>query len=130
MATHGEPAEITALNAHMTAITETVTTGGNLQWFSDRLVEKNFLTRRSARGILSIAGVTADSKAGQLVDSVYTKMRGTAEQRRRWFNDFVDIFSHDGAYADLARDLRRSGSSLKYVLFPSWSFTPLVGCEA
>ena len=105
MATHGEAAEITALNANMTAITEEVTTGGNLQWFSDRLVEKNFLTRRSARGILSIAGVTADSKAGQRVDSVYTKMRGTA---RHWFNEFVDIFSHDGAYADLARDLRRS----------------------
>ena len=107
MATHGEAVEITALNANMTAITEEVTTGGNLQWFSDRLVEKNFLPRRSARGILSIAGVTADSKASQLVDSVYTKMRGTAEQRRRWFNEFVDIFSHDGAYADLARNLRR-----------------------
>ena len=108
MATHGEPAEITALNAHMTAITETVTTGGNLQWFSERLVAKNFLTRRSARGILGIAGVIPDSMAGQLMDSVYTKMRGTAEQRRRWFNEFVDIFSHDGAYADLTRNLRRS----------------------
>ena len=108
MATHGEAAEITALNTNRTAITETVTPAGTLQWFSDRLVEKNFLPRRSARGILSIAGVTADSKAGQLVDSVYTKMRGTAEQRRRWFNEFVDIFSHDGAYADLARNLRRS----------------------
>ena len=114
MATHGEPAEITALNANLTGITETVTTGGNLQWFSNRLVEKNFLTRCSAQGILSTAGVTADSKAGQLVDSVYTKMRGTAEQRRHWFNDFVDIFSHDGAYADLAMNLRSASATSEY----------------
>ena len=105
-----QPPEITSLNANIGTITETVTVGGTLQWFSNSLVQRNFLPRHSAQGILGMGAVTADLKAGNLMDSVFAKIRGsrTAEERRRWFEEFVAIFSQDGAYAQLVEDLKSS----------------------
>ena len=106
MADCGEPLEITTLRTNLTSITDTVTVGGNLQWFSNRLVEKAFIPRRAAQGILDISGVTPAIKAGHLMNSVFVVLRTTDERRRR-FDEFVSIFSTDEAYAGLVSKFKR-----------------------
>ena len=102
-----EPVEISALNANISFITDTLAAPGTLQWFADRLVGKNFLPRRVAQGILGTLGVSPDRQAGQLIDSVFTKIR-TSDRKREWFDSFVDIFSSEASYAELVRKLKRS----------------------
>ena len=104
----GDPPEITRLSTNLSSITDTVTAGGSLQWFADCLVERAFITREAARGILGMHGVAATEKAGQLMDSVFTKINGS-DNKRHWFDEFVDIFSHDRTYAELVKRLRISG---------------------
>ena len=99
--------EITALRTNLTSISDVVTVGGNLQWFTDHMVEKAFISQRAARGILDVHGVTSAKQASQLMDSVFAKIR-VSEEERHWFNEFVDIFSHDAAYSDLVRRLKRA----------------------
>ena len=106
MAAEGEPREITALSSHLTSITDTVTVGDNLQWFANRLVEKAFVTRRVAQGILGLSGTTPAYKAGQLTDSVFAVIR-TSDRKKHWFNEFVSIFSTDRAYSELVEKLQR-----------------------
>ena len=106
MADCGEPQEITALRTNLTSITDTVTVGGNLQWFANRLVEKAFIPRRVAQEILDVSGATPASKAGHLMDSVFVAL-GTTDERRRRFDEFVSIFSTDEAYAGLVSKCRR-----------------------
>ena len=106
---NGEPVEIAALTNNLRIIIDTVTMSGNLPWFADRLVEKRFLPRRASQGILGTFGETPDRQAGKLLDSVFTKLRTVERKRtRKWFDDFVDIFSRDAAYEDLVLALRRS----------------------
>ena len=105
MAEGGEPIEITAVRTNLNFITPFVTVGGSLQWFSNSLVEKSFLTSTAARGILHRDGTEA-SKAGELLDSVLNTLRATEEKRRR-FNEFIAIFSNDQVYEELVRKLRR-----------------------
>ena len=103
----GEPKEIAALRTNLTSITETVRVGNNLQWFAESLVERAFIPRRTAQGILGSNGVTSATKAGQLMDSVFSIIR-TSEKKRYWFNEFVAVFSADRAYAELVGKLKRS----------------------
>ncbi|CAI8024457.1 hypothetical protein GBAR_LOCUS14192, partial [Geodia barretti] len=105
MADSGEPPQITALRTNLTSITDTVTVGGNLQWFANRLVEREFIPRRVAQEILDVTGATPAKKAGQLMDSVFAVLRITNE-KRRWFDEFVSIFSTDKAYAELVAKLK------------------------
>ncbi|CAI8051089.1 hypothetical protein GBAR_LOCUS27999 [Geodia barretti] len=104
-----EPVEISALNANVSFITDTVS--GNLQWFANSLVEKNFITRRVAQGVLATPQLAPDRQAGQLLDSVFTKIRTSDTRQRQWFDAFVDIFSRDGAYQDLVRRLKKGVGS-------------------
>ena len=104
MAEGGEPVEITAIRTNLNFITTSVTVGGSLQWFSNCLVEKSFLTSNAAHGILHRDGTEA-SKAGELLDSVLNTLRATEEKRRR-FNEFIAIFSNDQAYEELVRKLK------------------------
>ena len=106
MADCGEPPEIAALRTNLTSITDAVTVGGNLQWFSNCLVEKAFIPRRVAQEILDVSGATPASKAGHLMDSVFVVLRTTDERRRR-FDEFVSIFSTDEAYAGLVSKFKR-----------------------
>ena len=106
MAEGGEPIEITAVRTNLNFITTSVTVGGSLQWFSNCLVEKSFLTSNAAHGILHQDGTAAVSKAGELLDSVLNTLRATEEKRRR-FNEFIAIFSNDQAYEELVRKLKR-----------------------
>ena len=104
MAAEGEPPEITALRSNLTSITDTVTVGGNLQWFANRLVEKAFITQRAVQEILGSA-TTPANKAGQLIDSVFVAIR-RSNRKRQWFEEFVSIFSADTAYAELVTKLQ------------------------
>ena len=105
MAAEGEPREITALRSNLTSITDTVTVGGNLQWFANRLVEKAFITQRAVQGILGSA-TTPANRASQLIDSVFVAIRMSDRKRLR-FNEFVSIFSTDRAYSELVEKLQR-----------------------
>ena len=113
MAGAGEPVEITILTKNISYITDTVTVGGALQWFAKCLVEKAFIPHQATEGILGIYGVTPAQQAGQLLDSVFAKIHGSRD-KRHWFNEFVDIFSHDRAYQGLVDRLRREGTSILY----------------
>ncbi|CAI8051085.1 NACHT, LRR and PYD domains-containing protein 12 [Geodia barretti] len=105
MADNGEPPEITALRTNLTSITDRVTVGDNLQWFSNCLVEKAFIAQRTAQAILS-SGSTPANRAGQLIDGVFAVIR-TSDRRSHWFAEFVSIFSADRAYAELVEKLKR-----------------------
>ena len=105
MADGGEPQEIAALRTNLTSITDTVTVGGNLQWFGNRLVEKRFIPRREAQEILDVSGTRPSMKAAQLMDSVFAVLE-TTDRKRRWFDQFVSIFSADKAHAELAAKLK------------------------
>ena len=99
----GESPEITALSTNLSRITDAVTAGGSPQWFADCLVERAFVTREAASGI---HGVTIS----KLMDSVFAKIR-QSEKKSHLFHEFVDIFSHDKAYAELVERLRRKTDS-------------------
>ena len=105
MADYGEPQEITAFRTNLTSLTDTVTVGDNLQWFSNCLVEKAFITQRAAQAILS-SGATPAHKAGQLIDGVFAVIR-TSDRKSHWFAEFVSIFSTDRAYEELVEKLKR-----------------------
>ena len=105
MAAEGEPREITALRSNLTSITDTVTVGGNIQWFANRLVEKAFITQRAVQEILGSA-TTPANRAGQLIDSVFVAIRMSDRKRLR-FDEFVSIFSTDRAYSELVEKLQR-----------------------
>ena len=104
-----EPIEIAALNANLVLITDTV--AGNLQWFANCLVQKTFLPHRSAQGILATPQLPPDRQAGQLMDSVFTKIRLSDTRQRQWFDAFVEIFTAEAAYEGLVTRLRRSVGS-------------------
>ena len=101
-----EPPEITVLNTNREFIIDAVSVGDTLQWFADCLVAKAFIADKTAQGILSIHGITAAEKASQLMNSVFAKLR-VSDNKSRCFNEFVDIFSHDRAYAELVERLRK-----------------------
>ena len=105
MADGGEPQEIAALRTNLTSITDTVTVGSNLQWFGNRLVEKRFIPRGEAQEILDVSGARPSMKAAQLMDSVFAVLE-TTDRKRRWFDQFVSIFSADKAHAELPAKLK------------------------
>ena len=113
MASGGEPPEITGLSTNLSTITEAVTAGGSPQWFADRLVERAFITRGVASRIRDTSGISPAEKASKLMDSVFGKINGS-DDKRDWFHEFVDIFSHDRAYAELVERLRIPGKSIVY----------------
>ncbi|CAI8053043.1 NACHT, LRR and PYD domains-containing protein 3 [Geodia barretti] len=105
--TGGEPVEITALRTNLVFITDTVTAvQGTLQWFANCLVERSFIARRDAKGILSTYGVPPARQASLLMDAVFARMH-LSDERKRLFLEFVNIFSDDPVYGDLVMKLRR-----------------------
>lgn len=107
--TAGETPEIAALRQNLGMLNETIS--GNLQWFSNELVEKAFITQGQAGNILGIHGIGPAEKASKLLDSVFTVLRHT-DERKIWFDKFVAILSPEGAYVDLINKLKRSHASV------------------
>ena len=101
----GEPLEITALEENLPSITDAIEQ--NLQWFVNTLISKAFITQNATQAILGLSGVAPAHQTGQLLNSVFAKIRGS-QDKRHWFNEFVDIFSHDRAYDELVRKLQNS----------------------
>ena len=112
MADIREPVEITALTKNIPNIIDAVTVVGTLHWFETQLVAKAFIPHQTAQGIIDTQGVPPAQKARQLMESVFAQIRGSSERKRQWFNEFVDIFSHDTAHQGLVERLRREGSSI------------------
>ena len=104
MASSAEPLEVTALRTNLNHITTTLNVA-ELQWFANCLVEKAFITRVAAQGILNVSGDTPARKVGQLMDSVCSKIE-VWDKKRDWFNKFVSIFSANEAHAELVRKLK------------------------
>ena len=112
----GEPPEITALKTNREVIIDTVSVGGTLQWFADCLVAKAFIADKTARGRLSIHGITAAEKASQLMDGVFAKINGSDNKKTYWFREFINIFVGDRAHQDLVEKLRKAGKTLALLL--------------
>ena len=105
MGDDGQPVEITALNDNIGFITSSVT--NSLDWFANKLVEKEFIPYKTSLGILGIMGVPAPRHVRLLMDEVYTRI-GNVDNKREWFDKFVAIFSRDTAYNVLVMKLKRS----------------------
>ena len=93
------------MEENLPSITDTVKL--NLQWFVNTLISKAFIAQNATQAILGVHGVPPAQQAGQLMDSVFAKIHGS-QDKRRWFNEFVEIFSHDRAYDELVRKLQNS----------------------
>ena len=69
-------------------------------------MERAFITRGAAQGILGMNGVTPANQANQLMNSVFAVVGSSDDKRRRSkFDKFVAIFRREPAYADLVRIL-------------------------
>lgn len=101
----GEPVEITAIRTNINLITDAVTVGDNLQWFANSLVEKAFIARGAAQGILNTQGIAPATKANKLLDSVFAVLRGS-DRKRHWFDTFIGIFCSEAAHAELVQKLK------------------------
>ena len=101
-----EPVEIAKLNDNLELITSTA--ASDLQWFANKLVEKRFIVRSKAQGILRKTGVTQADKAGELLDEVYTIIQHAEDERGMWFDKFVAIFSGQAAHSMLVKRLKRN----------------------
>ena len=103
-----EPVELKALSTNITYISDTVTVGNSLQWFSNCLVEKRLISHRNAREILD-SGAAPNVKAGQLIDCVRVRLQNAQpEGRRALYDSFVAVFSREEAYTDLVERLKHS----------------------
>ena len=99
-----EAPEIAAIRSNKESITESILVGDTLHWFADQLVEKGFITRRAAEGILDILATPPREKARKLLGSVFTKLEN-ADDKKIWFDKFVSIFSGEPAYEELVKKL-------------------------
>ena len=103
-----EPVELKALSTNITYISDTVTVGNSLQWFSNCLVEKRIISHRNARDILD-SGAAPNVKAGQLIDCVRVRLQNAQpEGRRALYDSFVAVFSREEAHTDLVERLKHS----------------------
>ena len=108
-----ETEEITTLTTNLTYIINTVKVGETLPWFAYQLVKKSFIPHSITQGILDTRGIPPAEKAGQLMSSVFVQISGSLDRAytRHRFDAFVDIFSHDRAYEELVKRLRKGGKN-------------------
>ena len=84
MASNGTPREIRILMTnHYITITAIER---DLQWFADRLVQKQFIDEAGANKTLR-SELPSLLKASQLMESVFVKVNHS----RDWFNRFIEI---------------------------------------
>ena len=110
MACSEEPVEVAVLKNNLVFITDAI--AQNLQWFADCLVEKAFISSGSAHEILCTHEDTPAQQAGRLMDSVFARI-SVSDEKRKLFEDFVNIFSRETAYNDLVEKLMREGMEHK-----------------
>ena len=93
--------EVAALRQNLTDVTKTVE--GDLQTFATNLIQKEFIAREEAQGILDTYGIMPSEKASQLMSSVFVKRKCQIKRDK-----FVEIFSTEAAHSELVTKLNRS----------------------
>ena len=120
MACSGEPVEVAVLKDNLVFITDAITQ--NLQWFADCLVEKAFISSGSAHEILCTHEDTPALQAGRLMDSFFARI-SVSDEKRKLFEEFVNIFSRKTPYNDLVEKLMREG--MEYKIYSVRKFTSI-----
>ena len=119
------------LTRYTSRLTETFS--NDLHYFSNKFTELGFVRRKAASDILTMTGVGSGGKGDKLLDLVIANFH-TSCNKKKWFNTFVDVFSREEAYKDLAtgmtqyysRSCKVSSSSRAYAahLSPNPSVQP------
>ena len=102
---------VEVINRHSTALT--IAIGDDLVYFSDKFIELGFVTRRAANDILNKLGIGNQEKSRQLLNLVITNCSISLDQRK-WFGEFVSVFSSEAAYRDLATIMTEDFSTGKH----------------
>ena len=87
------------MDQYNVSLTDTITT--DLVYFSGKFIEKGFITRKVSSDILGMYGVGGSEKAENLLNKVVANLNIT-QDKKKWFRDFVAIFSVEAAYKPLA----------------------------
>ena len=93
------------LQRHRDALTSNISL--ELTYFSNMFIENCFITQGATNAVLTQNGIGARDKASQLLDRVTVNYETTLN-KQEWAKKFIEIFSSQGAYADLATRLRRA----------------------
>ena len=99
-----------AIREHNSLIVDTIST--DLNYFSQKFVEKGFITRDTNSDIRGMYGVGEREKASRLLDSALNSLK-ISKEKSKWFHEFLSIFSVKPAYRDLAERMMEtlSGTS-------------------
>ena len=74
--------------------------------FSNKFVEKGFITRSATDEVLSQHAVGNSNKASQILEGV-KKNYEYSLNKQAWAEKFISTFSSEAAYRDFAETLRR-----------------------
>ena len=98
------------MDQYNVSLTDTIS--NDLVYFSGNFIEKGFITRKVSSDIPGMYGVGDSEKAKKLLDKVVANLNIT-QDKKKWFRDFVAIFSVEATYKPLADRMMqtyRSGS--------------------
>ena len=99
---------LNVMDEHTTAVSDTVSL--ELTYFSNKFIESGFITQTAASEVLSKLGVSAGDKSRELLHLARQNYK-TSLKKQVWADKFIDIFSSQAAYSDLATLLRGETST-------------------
>ena len=91
--------ENAVINQYYGSLTDTISI--DLVYFSGKFIENGFITRKVSSDISGMYGVGGSEKANILLDKVVANLNIT-QDKKKWFLNFVAIFSLEAAYKPLA----------------------------
>ena len=113
------------INRHTSRLTEAFS--NDLHYFSNKFTELGFIRRKAGSDILTMVGVGSEGRGDKLLDLVTASFH-TSHDPRKWFGEFVSIFSHEAAYVNLATSMTeyhnrhcKDNGSYTYLSHPSSS---------
>ena len=98
------------INRHSEMLTDAIS--GELTYFSNKFLEVGFVTRRAIDDICAKLGISNREKSRQLLGLLITNC-SLARDRKKWFDKFVSLFSHEAAYKELFCRLTEASSRIK-----------------
>ena len=81
-----------------------------MAYFSGMFIENDFITRQVSSDTLGMYGVVLREKAETLLNKVMANLTITRD-RKKWFEDFVTIFSVEATYKPLAEQMMQTYQS-------------------
>ena len=99
---HADMLEV--MNSHAVILSRIVSR--DLTNFSNKFVEKGFITRSATDEVLSQHAVGNSNKASQILEGVKENYDYSLK-RQEWAEKFISTFSSEAAYRDFAETLRR-----------------------